>query len=58
MNGGRGLLMLLRAIICAIVLLYGLTFCVAMALHNLQGLLDRVKEMETRMREDSSMSTR
>ena len=28
------------------------------ALRNLQGLLDRVKAMETRMREDSSMSTR
>ncbi len=28
------------------------------ALRNLQGLLDRVKAMETRMREDSSMSMR
>jgi len=27
------------------------------ALRNLQGLLDRVKAMETRMREDSLMST-
>ena len=31
---------------------------VTMALRNLQGLLDRVKEMETRMREDSVMSMR
>ena len=31
---------------------------VTMALRNLQGLLDRVKAMETRMREDSSMSMR
>jgi len=31
---------------------------VTMALRNFQGLLDRVKEMETRMREDSVMSMR
>jgi chromosome segregation ATPase len=29
---------------------------VTMVLRNLQGLLDRVKAMETRMREDSLMS--
>ena len=31
---------------------------VTMVLRNLQGLLDRVKAIETRMREDSLMSAR